>query len=303
MESKIEILKTPNIVKKEYVKFKTEDTILQETVDNFTFVLERELSKENLKLFYNNISTLKIDYKSILQEIKYNLFKKNIVTGYYFLAENVISILPLNKKKHLNISIEEYIANICHELLHMSSTYVDEERKISFSGLCQISDNSSIGLAIDDAYTEILAYRYFNLNKKYMSYDYEIIITTLIEEIIGKDTMTSLYFNADLHNFVLELQKYNTKENIIKFLDDLDSIYALRDHGMGYKKDIIYYHNEISNFIVNTYINKLKENLIKGIITKKEYDIILDKCTKDIHEAFNKLEIVKTKKHTRRNIL
>lgn len=100
METKIEILRTPNIIKKEYIKFKTDDSILQEIVDNFTFVLERDLSKENLQLFYNNISTLKIDHESILEGLKSSLFQKNMVTGYYFLAENIISVLPLGNRKY-----------------------------------------------------------------------------------------------------------------------------------------------------------------------------------------------------------
>lgn len=305
MEMLIKILKTPNIPKREYQKFKTDDPILQEIVDNFTFVLERELSQENLQLFYNNISTLKIDYESILSGLKSSLSKSNIVVGYYFLMENIISVLPLGKKKYwgkyINVSIEEYIVNICHELLHMSSTIIDSENKVSFSGLSQVSDETPIGLAIDDAYTELLLYRYFNLNKAYMSYDYEIIITSLIEEIISKNKMTNLYFTANLYGLVEELKKYNTKENILKFLEDLDSIYALRDYSRGYKKDIIYYHNEISYFIVSTYQNKLKRDLEEGRITQGIYDTKLDHCTKNISAAFNKLKVTNSKKIIRRN--
>ena len=38
METKIEILKTPNIIKKEYKKFKTEDKILEEIIDNLSAI-------------------------------------------------------------------------------------------------------------------------------------------------------------------------------------------------------------------------------------------------------------------------
>jgi len=300
METKIEILKTPNIIKKAHTKFETEDKVLEEIINNFIYVLERDLSKENIVLFYNNLSTLKVDNKMILDSQNANVFNKNIVVGYYLLDENIISVVPLGKSKYLTVSTEEYIAIVCHELLHMSSSVVDKEKRISFSGFSQTSDNSSIGLAIDDAYTEILAYRYFNLNEEFMSYDYEIIITTLIEDIISKDKMTNLYFNANLYDLVSDLQKYNSRTSIIKFLDDLDSIYVLRDQKVGYKKDIIYYHNEISKFIVETYQNKLKYDLTNKLINIEEYNKKLDNCLNALHLSFNKLNIIKNKK-IRRN--
>ena len=300
MESKIEILKTPNIIKKAHTKFEIEDKILEEIINNFAYVLERELLRENLVLFYNNLSTLKVDNKIVLGSQKANIFNKNIVVGYYLLDENIISVLPLGKSKYLTISTEEYIAIVCHELLHMSSSVVDKEKRISFSGFSQISDNNEIGIALDDAYTEILAHRYFNLNPNYMSYDYEIIISTLIEDIVGKDKMTNLYFNANLFDLVSALQKYNSRASIIKFLDNLESIYVLRDQKIGYKKDIIYYHNEISKFIVKIYQNKLNSDLINEVITKIEYNKRLDDCFNNIHMAFEKLNVVKKRK--RRNI-
>lgn len=302
MYNKIEILKTPNIEKKKYKKFKTDDKVLEEIIGNFTYVLERELLNENLVLFYNNLSTLKVDNKIALDSIKSYIFKKNIVVGYYFIEENIISVLPFGKRKYLNVSIEEYIAILCHELLHLGSTIIDKIKKIVFSGFCQIIDDTQIGMALDDAYTEMLAYRYFNLNYEYMAYDYEIIITALIEEIIGKDKMTNYYFNANLYGLVKELEKYNNRESIIKFLDDFDLIYALRDQRRGYKKDIIYYHNEISEFIVKTYQNKLNGDLMNKIITLEEYNKKLDSSLSDIHMAFDKLNVEINKKRKRRNI-
>lgn len=300
MKEKIEILKTPNVILKEYKKFQTDDKVLEEIINSFIYVLERDISRNNLILFYNNISTLTVDNKIIVDSLKSNIFNRSIVVGYYLIEENIISVLPLGKRKYLNVSTEEYVVNVCHELLHMSSSVVDEEKRRSFSGLSQISDNDEIGIAIDDAYTEILAYRYFNLNPEYMSYDYEIIITTLIENIIGKDDMTNFYFNANLYDFVIGLEKYNNRDNILKFLEDLDSIYVLRDRKGNYKKDIIYYHNEITNFIVKIYQNKLSEDLLNGIITLEEYNITLDNCLNNLHVAFNKLNI--NKKVKRRNI-
>lgn len=299
MENKTEILKTPNIIKKEFIKFKTNDKILDEIINNFTYVLERDIPKENLILFYNNLSTLKVDNRIVLDNIKSTIFNKNVVVGYYLIDENIISIMPIGKSKILNVCTEEYIVIVCHELLHMSSSIVDKEKRISFSGFSQITSNNVLGLALDDAYTEIIAYRYFNLNHEFMSYDYEIIITTLIEDIIGKDKMTTFYFNANLYDFICELENYNSRANIIKFLNDLDSIYALRDQNGNYKKYITYYHNEISNFIVKTCQNKLNQDLKNKIITLDEHNKNLDNCLNNLHIAFKKLNI--SKKRNRRN--
>lgn len=287
----IEILKTPTILNKEYTKFQTKDPLLQELIDSFTKVLEQKVEEANLKLFYNNIGTLKIENKRIIRKILSSIFTDTITIGQYYLDDNVVSMLPLNKKdilrKILKMTTKEYIIILYHELLHMSSTIVD---KNIFSGFTQIN-NMGIGIALNDAYTEILLHRLFNIDKKYKSFEYEVIITTLIEEVVTKEKMTNLYFNADLYGLTIELQKYNTKENIIKFLEDLDSVYVLQDYRKGYKKDIIYYHNEISKFVVDTYLNKIKSDLMKGIITKIEYDIKLDKCINDVHTAFEKLEL------------
>lgn len=288
----MEILKTPTTLNKEYTKFQTEDTILKELIDSFTKVLERKVKEENLKLFYNNIGTLKIENKRIIRKILSSIFTDTITIGQYYLDDNVVSILPLNNKNilssYIKMTTKEYIGVLYHELLHMSSTIV--EGKNIFSGFAQIN-NMGIGISLNDAYTEILLHRLFNIEKEYESFKYEVTITNLLEEIVTEKKMTNLYFNANLYGLIMELKKYNTKENIEKFLEDLDSIFVLQDYSKRYKKDIIYYHNEISKFIVDTYQNKLKIDLSKEIITKVEYDIKLDKCINDIHIAFEKLEL------------
>lgn len=292
----IEILKTPIVENKINENFQIDDKILEELINSYTKRLEESIPEENLKLFKNNISTLKIEYKNIIYGIISNIFKRN-TSALYYLEDNKISMLPLNKKYFgydISYNTEDFIEDLYHELLHMSSSLIDKEIGVAFSGFSQIGHSIPIGVSLDDGYTELLVYRLFNLNKEHMTYKYEVIISALIEEIITKEKMMNLYFNANLYDLIIELQKYNKKENIIKFLEDLDSIYVLEEH-KKYKKDIIYYHNEITKFIVDTYLNKLKEDKVLEQITKEEYNMKLDKCLNNLHLAFNELEISQNK--------
>lgn len=294
MEKNFEIMKTPKVFGYRYNEFITNDLVLKELIDNFVFVLEDKLSNENLQLLYKNLCTLKVNNRNIIYELVTGLFKDNTVTGKYYLDDNTISIVPLKSKKILSkcigIDIKEYIANLYHELLHMASSITDKKNDVAYSGLSQIKHFACMGVSLDDGYTEILLSRYFNIDEEYISYDYEIIIASLIEKIVSDNRMTYLYFTADFYGLVEELQKYNNKENILKFFNNLDFVYVLQDHIKSYKEDIIYYHNEVSRFIVDTYINKLNNDIEVGLINRKQYDIRLDECINDLHRAFEILE-------------
>lgn len=299
----MQILRTPLIKEHKNNVFEIDDKLLQELIDGFVMVLEKNICRNNLILLYNNLCTLKIESKRIIYELIAGVFKDNTVTGQYFLDDNIISILPLkdnNKLKNIvSVNTSEYIANLYHELFHMASTIKSWNKKIAFSGFSQVRTDDSIGVALDDGYTEILLYRYFNLDKEYMSYDYEVLIVSMLEDIISKDKMTELYFTANLHDFVIELEKYNSRDNIIKFIYDLDSLYVLEDHTKIYRKDIICYHNEIINFIMNTYRNKLKIDLYNNYINFDEYNSRLNNWMEKLNVAFETLELENIKARRR----
>lgn len=292
------IKKTPKIEKRPYQTFQTEDKIIEEIVNRFTYVLEQNISKENLQLFYNNLSSIKIKNKNVFLGFLSEIFKTNSVSGQYFLDDNSIRILPLITNnilsKFIGVGIENYTINLCHEFLHMSSTIVDKKTNIAFSGFSQIG-TSSVGISLDEAYTEILLYRYFNFDKSLMSYKYEVEIVKLIDEIIGKDIMTNLYFNADLYNFIVHLQKYIEVEEILMFIQNLDSIFVLEDYETRYKNNIIYYHNSVIEFLVNVYKNKLGIELKEGKIDINSSIIKLYDFTCRINKCYSKLELEKSK--------
>ena len=246
---------------------------------------------------YNNLSTLRIENKHIITKLLSRILTDYMTTGEYYIYENLISILPITNKfiitKYIGISKEEYIVNLYHELLHMSSTIIDEYNGVAYSGFYQTNkyDKEEIGFAIDDAYTDMLLYRLFHIDKKFISYQYEISITKLIEEIVSTNIMTNLYFNANLYDLISILSQYTSREDVIKFILDLDEIYILQDHFKKNKSNIISCHHRITNFITELYFNKLKQDIILNNISKEEYIYILNNYLNIINNLYIILEI------------
>ena len=269
-------------------EFKTNNSIIKELIDIFIKTLEDNLPNEYLTTMYNNLSTLKIEHKHILIKIISGIVTDYLITGGYYLSENIINILPIDNKflitKYIGISKEEYVINLYHELLHMSSTIIDEYNKIAYSGFYQTNkeDHEEIGFALDDAYTDMLLYRLFNVDHNFISYQYEIEIAKILEEIISQDIMTNLYFTANLYELISILEKYHNKENIIDFITDLDEINVLQEHSKKNKSNIIRCHHRIMIFITELYFNKLKEDILSNNLNKEEY----------LHKLDNYLNII-----------
>lgn len=258
-------------------EFKNNNPIIKELIDIFIKTLEDNLPEYYLTTMYNNLSTLRIGHKHIFRKIISEILSDNIITGEYYMYENIINILPIVNKniitKYIGISKKEYIVNLYHELLHMSSTIIDEYNQIAYSGFYQTNkgDNEEIGYALDDTYTDMLLYRLFNVDHDFMSYQYEMEIVKILEEILSQEKMTNLYFNANLYELVSILEKYHNKESIIDFITDLDEIYNLQDHSKKNKSNIIRCHHRIMNFLTELYFNKLKEDILSNNLNKEEY--------------------------------
>lgn len=294
MKEHLEILTTPqiSIINSSYTKF--DNLEIQTIVETFRNILENNFKEEDLYMFYRNISTLKIKQKHIILEFINSLFKETRITGLYHLYKNEISVLPIQNNtfinKYIGIDMEEYIASMYHELLHMSSTILDKEKNTVFSGFYQIG-NTNIGIALDDGYTELLLHRHFNIKKEYITYLYEYMIAKNIERIITKEKMTSLYFKADLYNLIGILEEYSNITDTENFIKDLDTLYFLEDYSSQFKEDIIHYHNKISEYIINTYKKKLTKELKENSITTLGYNKRLEETIKSIHRAYKYLEL------------
>lgn len=166
----------------------------------------------NLSNFNNNIKTLNIDYE-------YTEIEDGLV-GYYDSNKNIIRLLP-----------EDSTLSINHELMHMTSNYRDKD--IIYTGFSQIRDYENdwdiIGSGLNEGYTELLSRRYFKKIPNYYVYSNEINIVKAIERIIGRNHMQKLYFNADLYTLTEDLCFYSPKNEVVKFVRNVDLCHYLDD--------------------------------------------------------------------------
>jgi len=154
----------------------------------------------NLDFFYNNIATLKLDKRPTLR-------KHNISANYYLINKNIISLTDDD--------------SISHELTHMSTSCYDKPD--SFCGFSQ--DQLANGL--NEGYTELISRRYFDSDR--YSYIAEVKIANNLERIVGKEKMEQLFFEANLYELIEMLSKYDSKDNVLKFINSIDFISEVID--------------------------------------------------------------------------
>ena len=156
-----------------------------------------------------------------------------------------------------------------------------------------------IGSGLNEGYTQLLTERYFGeTNEIAASYKICMFFSKKLEEIIGKDKMQSLYLNANLTELINELKKYDTEENIIKFIKSLDTILKYINYMYSPLKKLSiykYYINEKNTQLLEFIQFKLMEWYIK----KKEIEfknklINKQQLKKDIDEYYFSLRHNKT---------
>lgn len=211
----------------------------------------RVISKENLKLFYHNINGLTVVKKNFTF---LNIILKKARAGDYNITLDRIRV----QKK-------DYERTMPHELLHLASAFYDSNYKTIFSGFLQFNYNSGVcvGRGLNEGYTQFLKNRYFEPSNAYVL---ETHFASILEEIIGKDSMENLYFNANLYGLVEELRKYANIDDIMQFINSFDYI-NLRTHNLK-KIELIKSNTKyIARFLVDCYIKKLKIMLENKVIT------------------------------------
>ena len=174
------------------------DIFYKTAYEKFKKVLELNFDSTDLHNFYYNSEWVKV-HKFIPNPFTYTI-------GYYDSG--------INKLKYRSISLY-------HELFHLAST--NNEIIPAHCGFEINEENKSIGYALNEGYTDLLAERYFNEDIEDSYYE-EAQFARSIERIIGRKKMEKLYLNADIIGLINELKKYYSIDEIEQFLINMDVI-------------------------------------------------------------------------------
>lgn len=182
---------------------------IRSMMTEFSKTLIKNFPEDALINFYNNINEVNI--------------RKNIL-----ILLSSTSGLYYEGKNQIRYAIS---SSVYHELFHMASSYYDPRTHVFYSGFRQVhnltqpSKRTKIGEGITEGYTELLAHRYFDNNKKMpWSYNFETKVMSFLEDIIDSKKLEKLYLKADLMGFINSLEKYISDEEILSFISSVDYI-------------------------------------------------------------------------------
>lgn len=217
---------------------------------NFAKIMKKNFKREDLTLFYNNINELTVrkDFFALL------LLKILKASGSYNDIKNRIAINPKFDKKA-----------IYHELFHMASAKVEGDAL--YCGFSQkISNNKRICEGLNEGYTELLCARYFTNHPT--AYEYEVKQVKLLEQIVGQEKMEKLYITANLKGLINELRLYAYDYEIAEFISAFEFLHKhLDSNNFSHKNRLIEISlKRVNNFLLNTYITKLKIMQSNGLI-------------------------------------
>lgn len=214
-------------------------------IKKYLDILLKENTNEQNKLILRNIESLKIKNK---------IGKNN---AYY---------VPFNNTIYLNRNMKE---SLPHEIIHVASSY--KTKDVIYCGFCQLTKKGNIGIGLNEGFTELFNKEIFK-EKGLSGYSlFEVDVAKEIRKLLGKENVKTLYFNADLVGLSKCLLKYDTKENIVSFIKDLDFI-----------NENFKYSNVIKEKMLNIYLTLYKWKVIKlnnlykeNKITKDEYEVLV----------------------------
>ena len=176
-----------------------------ENIRSFIERMKYVLPEECLKNMYANIKDVSIKQAS-----------KHASCSYYNCIDNKIRIINESN-------------SLWHELLHLSSGRYDKTTLTEYNGYritkyskFHLGIDLDIGMGLNEGYTQLLTERYFSDRKILPDYTLEKYVAETLENVVGREKMEKLYFNADLLGLIRELQKYISNREVINFLNTLD---------------------------------------------------------------------------------
>lgn len=260
-------VKLPPNLEKEYSSIDLErfkDTILEDKIVKFCKVMNDHFPIECRNTFYKNLDT----YRFYNMEIaKGSLIIDSNGTAYSRQSDNSTNT------DDSALDIDKYLY---HDLFSMASSSGDDE--VIYSGLSQTyfsGRHNKFAYGLNKGYTELLTHRYFGdeLKPKGSSYDYEMMVASKIEDIVGKEKMEEFYFTNNLKGLVDSLKHYSSEEEVMTFISRLDLIntYFSKTRVNSYEKDKIEESiNMVNDFLVKSYVVKSKDLVRDGSINSRD---------------------------------
>ena len=296
------IFKYLNLKKKINKDFKPKCFKDIENKKTVTFLNQKKLY---IKCPYNDIITFfKCRLENLNPNNDYTILKNNLksllIINHEFLINEKETIKSLACYNHLGnwILVDKKFVHkvLFHELFHVASSIKikNDNNTLLFSGFRQTKNDETIGIGLNEGYTEILVKRYFKENNDLITYPIETSIAKSLEIIVESEKMEQLYFTADLKGLILELCKYIDKEEIMDFLTKLDFLYKysnLKNTNSLIQKKLKSSLLITNKFLIKCYYKKLEimhiNNLIDDIKIKENMYNFLNTLTFSF-EVYNK---------------
>lgn len=292
VKSDIKVKLPPNLTKIQLSEMEKVELREQgnQHVEHFLSVMLEKMPQENLILLRNNITNLKVVKSNFMMILGSALTAKSAV-GVYAPRLNRIFLYSFDRTYKGSTAVY-------HELMHMASSYYDEELKNIYAGFRQ----TNIGDSLNEGYTQLLTERYFNNEIKgaKLSSGYQLCrnITGLLEKIVGQEKMENLYFNANLKGLIKELAINDEVNNVIEFIQSFD--YVLNNIHYLSKVTLLNFEYKLVPGAIKMAKTKLQISLnylLKWFIRKKineeitDKNILMNELNSFYNEIINALDI------------
>ena len=281
------------------------DSLNNSYINNFVKTMKKNHKEMYLENFYSNLSNSIIIKNKYLQNI---LLNKEEFGGNIFTKRNNLIILG-NKEvlEKNNAVLTPY-----HELLHLLTTRFSNKFTLRV-GL----QYNEFAYGLNEGCTEYLTKKYFGESeeKDFCAYQHFCWFINMLEDIIGKGKLEYYYFNSNLEELIIELQKYISVDKVFNLIKDTDLLFDTENELFDYQKSYMFngkkldkeelkqlydVNKELRDRIYNTFLKmnerKEKQTGIKTNFKEKNdeikkqqdeteelyYDYFISKCDKNL---------------------
>ena len=236
--------KIPLLGKTKFAKRMMEKNVskirFSEFLQYFERVLRSNFKEDWLHNFDDNIADLELI--SACFQLGDLLKKAPKYGGMYDIKKNRMII---------NIKDKNEFLSIYHELFHLASTNRMITTHIQ-TGFRVVKNGISTGLMLNEGYTDLMAYRYFGNVGAYPGYPLAFQYVSALEQIVGKEFMEKCYLSSNPNALVHNLERYDSMDNIINFINLLDCTENLNEPLPALGSKI----NAITTYLLKWYVRK-----------------------------------------------